>query len=219
MAARAGLSSGTGPNSNANRQLLAGATTDQTRKVNDAGDAGSKAPGTPAREGSTSRTGTNDDEGDDEEFQPLRKRGWRKARVTDAQDDDEATGGASGGNGGKDGDDATREDGTEAEAGAEESPPTPNTLHPAWQEEVAVVRRLKHQGLAPGHPAMQAACSIRDEAERTWRDAKDPAPAAIRLAGAQAKLDRAIEIQAESRQALMEYEGPRRDIGGSPGQA
>ncbi len=57
---------------------------------------------------------------------------------------------------------------------------------------------------------MQAACEARDTAERTWRDAKDPAPAAVRLARAQAKLDRAIDIQSESRQALMEYEEEHR---------
>ncbi len=85
-------------------------------------------------------------------------------------------------------------------------PPTPNTLHRVWQDEIAVVRRLRKQGIAQEHPAMQAACEARDAAERTWRDAKDPAPAAVRLARAQAKLDRAIDLQAESRQALMDYE-------------
>ncbi len=69
-----------------------------------------------------------------------------------------------------------------------------------------MVRRLKQQGLPSDHPAMRAACAARDGAEKSWRDAKDPAPAAVRLARAQTKLDRAIELQAETRRELMEYE-------------
>ncbi len=59
---------------------------------------------------------------------------------------------------------------------------------------------------------MQAACTARDSAEKAWRGAKDPAPAAVRLARAQAKLDRAIDIQSESRQALAEYEEAHRQM-------
>ncbi len=79
--------------------------------------------------------------------------------------------------------------------------PTPSALHRAWQDEVAVVRQLKSQGLAPEHPAMRAAAEARDVAEKAWRDAKDPVPASVRLARAQAKLDRAIELQGESHRA------------------
>ncbi len=146
-------------------------------------------------------------------FQTVRRRGWRRARDSQPTDGDDADENGTG--------DTRREhsegaeapgkagDGGEAEDG-EEAPPTPNTLHRAWQNEVAVVRRLRKQGIAQGHPAMQAACAARDSAERSWRDAKDPAPAAVRLARAQAKLDRAIDIQAEARQALLEYEEEHR---------
>ncbi len=142
-------------------------------------------------------------------FQTVRRRGWRGARDSRAvgSKDDDAS----------DAEDRGHERGVEAEAqreaddggdaeGQAEAPPTPNTLHRAWQSEVAMVRHLRKQGVAQEHPAMQAACAARDSAERSWRDAKDPAPAAVRLARAQAKLDRAIEIQAESRRALMAYE-------------
>ncbi len=146
-------------------------------------------------------------------FQTVRRRGWRKARDSRAVDgkDDDAS----------DAEDLGRErseragtqhadgDGGDAEGGGE-APPTPNTLHRAWQDEVAMVRRLRKQGVAQGHPAMQAACAARDSAERTWRDAKDPAPTAVRLARAQAKLDRAMDIQAETRQALLDYEEQHR---------
>ncbi len=53
---------------------------------------------------------------------------------------------------------------------------------------------------------MQAACAVRDEAEKSWRQAKDPVPTAVKLARAQAKLDRAIEAQGESHRVLCEYE-------------
>ncbi len=95
------------------------------------------------------------------------------------------------------------EDGGEAEAEDALSPPE---LQKAWQAEVAVVKRLRQQGLAPEHPAMLAACAARDEAERSWREAKDPTPVSVRLSRAQAKLDRAISLQAESRRAVIECE-------------
>ncbi len=143
---------------------------------------------------------------DDEGFQPVKGRGWRRARNNEANGSAAAAG-------------ASREDGHEAqeeapecqheqagEDGANQEPRSPNSLHRVWQEEVGVVRRLKQQGLPSDHPAMRAACAARDDAEKSWRDAKDPAPAAVRLARAQSKLDRAIEIQAETRRVLMEYE-------------
>ncbi len=142
-------------------------------------------------------------------FQTVRRRGWRRARdsqAVDSKDDDASDAeGPRQERGGKE--EALRgaDDGGDTE-GQAEAPPTPNTLHRAWQAEVAMVRGLRKQGVAQEHPAMQAACAARDHAERSWRDAKDPAPAAVRLARAQAKLDRAIEIQAGSRQALKDYE-------------
>jgi hypothetical protein len=53
---------------------------------------------------------------------------------------------------------------------------------------------------------MEAACRTRDDAEALWRGAEDPAPPAVRLSRAQAKLDRAVAIQAESRRAILELE-------------
>ncbi len=144
---------------------------------------------------------------DEEGFQPVRARGWRKARGTAAQggDEDATDGGQDIGGQGV----AGRVDGdVDAAQGdeVEQTPPTPSDLHRAWQDEVSIVRQLKQQGLATEHPAMRAACASRDAAESAWRSAKDPAPAAVRLARAQAKLDRAIELQAETRNALAEYE-------------
>ncbi len=89
---------------------------------------------------------------------------------------------------------------------AEDDAPSAAELHQAWLEEVAVVRKLRQQGLAAGHPAMEAACKTRDDAEALWRGAKDPAPPAVRLSRIQAKLDRAVAIQAESRRAITELE-------------
>ncbi len=84
--------------------------------------------------------------------------------------------------------------------------PSPGDLHQAWQGEMALVKRLRQQGIDDGHPAMLAACQARDAAERKWREAKDPTPPTLRLSRAQAKLDRAIHLQAESRMALTEHE-------------
>ncbi len=91
-------------------------------------------------------------------------------------------------------------------AEAAEPPPSADDLHQEWLEEVAIVRKLRQQGLASDHPAMAAACHARDEAEARWRGAKDPAPPAVRLGRAQSKLDRAVSLQAETRAAIMELE-------------
>ncbi len=158
---------------------------------------------------------TNDDTPttDDDGFRPVRSRaGWRKARGAAAaasQGVGVATTAAPNGEdkGGGGGDACDEGCGDEEESGAREAEPaTPNTLHKAWQEEVAVVRRLKGQGLPPAHPAMRAACDARDSAERAWRGAKDPPPPAVRLARAQARFDRAVEIRDESLRVLAEYQ-------------
>jgi hypothetical protein len=70
-----------------------------------------------------------------------------------------------------------------------EEEPTPSQLQQAWREEMALVKRLRQQGLPAEHLAMQAACQARDEAERSWRNAKDPTPASVRLNRAQSKLE------------------------------
>ncbi len=175
---------------------------------------GSSRAAGPADGGSRPAAGTQEGGAADEDgFQTVQRRGWRKARGSQPIVEDIAGEGGAGvtrGNrsGGTD-EPGQDDEGGEAEDGGE-APPTPNTLHRAWQDEVAVVRRLRKQGIAHEHPAMLAACAARDSAERSWRDAKDPAPAAVRLARAQAKLDRAIGIQAEARRALMEYEEEHR---------
>ncbi len=144
-------------------------------------------------------------------FQQVRGRGWRKNRAPASQGDPMGEGADAGdgttrGGGNQDGP-ATGEDGD----GEEPRAPAPTDLRRAWQDEVAVVRQLKAQGLAPQHPAMRAATEARDSAEKAWREAKDPVPAPIRLARAQTRLDRAIELQGEAHAALLEYEQSHRE--------
>ncbi len=101
----------------------------------------------------------------------------------------------------------TGEDG----GGEAEGQPTAADLQKCWHEEVALVKRLRNQGLAEEHPAMRAACEARDAAERAWRDTKEPAPISIRLGRAQSKLDRAVTLQAEARNAILEEERGHRE--------
>jgi hypothetical protein len=148
---------------------------------------------------------------DAEGFQVVHRRGWRKGRADASQGDDDAGDAtthqaaaelgattsedqAGGGNG----DGANDGDGGEA--------PSPGMLHQEWHDEIALVKRLKQQGIADDHPAMRAACSARDAAEQRWRKAKDPTPASVRLSRAQSKLDKAVNMQAETRRALLELE-------------
>ncbi len=93
----------------------------------------------------------------------------------------------------------------------EEAPPTAEELHRRWHEEQGFVKQLRRQGVQDGHPAMRAACAARDEAERAWRNAKQPAPASVRLGRAQTKLDKAIGLQADARRAIQEEEGRHRE--------
>ncbi len=169
------------------------------------GGAGSSTDAKGTTADSPARNGDVDDEG----FQQVRARGWRKGRTTRQGDVDggDAQGNARAGDAGDDaGAGHVVGDGDDADEGEDDGPPSPGTLHRAWLDEVAVVRRLRQQGLATTHPAMRAACEARDAAEREWRSAKDPTPAAVKLARAQSKLDRAIELQSESWKALTDYE-------------
>ncbi len=134
----------------------------------------------------------------------MRGRGWRRARGSGERVADPQAGTAGGGGDGQGVEDEVREG--EAGEPGDGGPPTPKTLRRAWMDEVAIVRRLKGQGLAGDHPAMQAACAARDSAEASWREAKEPVPAAVRLARAQARLDRAVEVQGEAHRALCDYE-------------
>ncbi len=98
-------------------------------------------------------------------------------------------------------------DGEEGDGDGEaEDVPTPAQLRRRWQEEIAVVKHLGQQGLPADHPALVAACQARDSAERAWREAKDPTPLSVRLSRAQAKVDRAIALQADTRSAMQKLE-------------
>ncbi len=99
-----------------------------------------------------------------------------------------------------------REEVDEEDGGGEEQGPSTDDLHKAWHGELALVKRLRQQGVAADHPVMLAACMARDDAEKRWRGAKDPTPPSVKLGRAQAKLDRAISIQAESRRAILDHE-------------
>ncbi len=93
-----------------------------------------------------------------------------------------------------------------AEGNETEEAPSPSELRQRWQQEVGVVKQLARQGLGHDHPAMVAAVAARDGAEDRWRGAKAPAPLATRLGWAQRKLDRAVTIQAGTRQEMLDLE-------------
>ncbi len=168
----------------------------------------------PVGEGEAGVTTTGIDKGDctiDEDgFQTVTRRAARRtAQGT-------SVGGANGNDptaaGTRDGDvggDAAADDARGGQGSGEQ--PTVAELQHAWQEEVAVVRRLRQQGIQSGHPAMQAACAARDAAEKTWRESKDPAPTSVRLGRAQAKLERAISLQADARRAMLDAERAHRE--------
>ncbi len=145
---------------------------------------------------------------DDEGFQTVVRRGGRRAGAAPSGSGGEAVGGRPSASGAAPANEADRHDGggderMDAEA---DCAPTAADLQRVWQEEVAIVKRLRQQGLASDHPAMVAACEARDAAEREWRGSKEPAPPSIRLGRAQAKLDRAVELQAEARRAILDAE-------------
>ncbi len=108
-----------------------------------------------------------------------------------------------------DSDDSAGDDDGDADVAEDDEPegaPSPSELRQMWQQEVGVVKQLARQGLSPDHPAMVAAVAARDEAEGKWRGAKTPAPLATRLGWAQRKLDRAVNIQAGTRQEMLDLE-------------
>ncbi len=158
---------------------------------------------------------TDDLDGDDDGFQTVPPRGRARKKLgggggpggatADADDDDAMD----------DGDGATTRqlppEGADGEDGGGDADataaPDPAQLRRRWQEEIAVVKALGQQGLPEAHPALVAACSARDAAERAWREAKDPTPLSVRLSRVQAKLDRAIALQADTRAAMQKLEG------------
>ncbi len=174
-------------------------------------DAGRGGTGAAGKGKGASQAGDHDANSDGEEpWEVVRRKGRRGAagstdeaittnqgrQRTDAGPEGRA---AQAGEGGADRADAEGDGGEGAD-----DPPTAEDLQQAWQKEVALVKRLRSQGLSDDHPAMRAACDNRDAAEQAWRSVKEPAPVAIRLGRAQGKLDRAITLQAEARSAMLE---------------
>ncbi len=171
--------------------------------VSHGGDVGGSAP---AGQGAAS-SGPAADDG----FQEVVRRRARKVGSNATAEADGRGGAHDGGRAGDtDGDrDGAREagDDTAGEGDEEaEGQPTVADLQQCWHQEIALVKRLRGQGISDQHPAMRAACDARDSAERAWRGAKEPAPISVRLGRAQSKLDRAIALQGEARARMLEEE-------------
>ncbi len=170
-------------------------------------EAGTEASQTAATAGQTG------DSVDSDGFRLVRGRRGRKGDASAAAGEGAPGEGiqASDGSGGQaEGCEGTHD--AEGDGGAEaEGQPSTADLHQAWLDEVALVKRLRGQGLADGHPVMRAACDSRDAAEKAWRGAKVPAPASIRLGRAQSRLDKAIALQADARKAMLDAEQAHRD--------
>ncbi len=158
-------------------------------------------------------SGQEGDGGDDEGFQVVTGRKGRKSSV-------KAAVGEVGTQGGErpidestqqDADDDAMRDARRDDGDETNELPTTADLQKHWHDEIALVKRLRGQGLPDDHPVMRAACASRDEAEKAWRGSKEPAPASIRLGRAQQKLDRAITIQAEARRAILDAEAAHRE--------
>ncbi len=143
---------------------------------------------------------------DEEGFQLVRGRGWRPGKAAAEKGSANEAGAPADGDGQCETHDQHREEVDEADGGGEEEGPSTDDLHQAWHDELALVKRLRQQGVAADHPVMLAACQARDDAEKQWRGAKDPTPPSVKLGRAQAKLDRAIAIQADSRKAILDHE-------------
>ncbi len=107
-------------------------------------------------------------------------------------------------------DDGDARDGPRRDDDATEDYPTTAGLRQQWLDEVALVRKLRGQGVPDDHPVMLAACTSRDQAEQAWRGSKEPAPASVRLGRAQQRLDRAIALQADARRAMCDAEAAHR---------
>ncbi len=156
-----------------------------------------------------------DDEGrDDDGFRVVLGRKSRKGGTALATDGRDTQGGdRSGGNddGRCDADDADVGEANQGGDGGVDEQPTAADLQQRWHEEIALVKRLRSQGVADSHPVMRAACAARDAAEQDWRGSKEPAPASVRLGRAQQKLDRAVALQAEARRAMLEAEAQHRE--------
>ncbi len=181
----------------------AAAATSEVRKAG----VGVQSPGARGAAGASSSK-VRVDGCDADGFRLVQRRGARgkpsaDEHVDDAKDSDADD--ADMGSEAAPGSDADADDDQQDDDGAE-SEPEPTELRRRWQQEIGIVKRLSRQGLKPDHPAMVAACDARDGAEQRWRGAKPPAPLATRLGWAQKKVDRAVCIQAETRQALVDLD-------------
>ncbi len=162
----------------------------------------------------TTNATTGDEGRDDDGFRTVLGRRGRKGGALAAAGEGATQGGDR--NGGSveargDGDEADARDASRGDGGGADEPPSAADLQKRWHEEVALVKRLRSQGIADSHPAMRAACAARDEAEQDWRGSKEPAPATVRLGRAQQKLDRAVALQADARRAILEAEEAHRE--------
>ncbi len=159
--------------------------------------------------GSSASTGiTRDADG----FQEVTRRKPRKAAAEAAAGGDTRDGeGPADGDTAQDGRPGTEVGGAEGDGDEGPEQPTVAELQRAWQDEQALVKRLRGQGLHDDHPVMLAACGARDAAEQAWRCSKEPAPASVRLGRAQAKLDRAVALQADARTAMLATEREYRE--------
>ncbi len=206
------------------RVAASGANTACTRNAGPSaqpkgGGANNAAQGGKGAEGKgkgTGQAGTHGTDSDDEgPWEVVRRKGRRGAAepthdTTDngrsRMDTNPTDQGAEGGDGGD-----QRADAGEEGSGDADDQPTADDLQQSWLQEVALVKRLRSQGLQDDHPAMRAACHTRDAAEQAWRSVKEPAPVAVRLGRAQGKLDRAVALQAEARSAILEEERRHKD--------
>ncbi len=171
--------------------------------------------GNPSATPATTTSAPTSDEGrDDDGFQVVLGRKGRKGGTTEAADGKGDQGGDRRG-----GDDDLRRDGDDGDAreaklgdgGGDDEQPTAADLQRRWHDEIALVKRLRGQGVSDDHPVMRAACASRDAAEQEWRGSKEPAPASVRLGRAQQKLDRAVALQADARRAILDAEAEHRE--------
>ncbi len=92
-------------------------------------------------------------------------------------------------------DDALEEEGGVDDGDDDGADEPPADLKRRLDEEVAMVKWLEREGVAPEHPSMRAALAARDAAESAWRASRSPQPVGKRMGWAQARLDRAIRQQ------------------------
>ncbi len=118
----------------------------------------------------------------------------RRPRWSDVESDDE-------GLGDDDAADDVGDGGTVQQDGDEVDP---RRMRLAFEEHARAVRDLERRGCYG--PALETLRHARDEAERAWRGAKEPAPLTKRMAWAEAKLHKAEAALTRARQALDAFD-------------